>query len=185
MAAGGELAASLRDTYGISVTDLDRELQAYVRRSVFQDTSVDFTASVRTRLDARATPADEADLDARLGGLAAGTGNVDEAAGRLERALKAKPDAGYIHMSLSLVRARQGRREEANYHLQKARELGALPAPQFTVRLSASELRAQFPEVAATLEASRPAVSAEPAPTEVAAASGAARQAAASRPEGW
>jgi len=166
MAAGGELAASLRDTYGMSVADLDRELQAYLRRSVFQYTQFAFTDNVMTRLDSRATPANEAELDARLGGLAANLGNLEEASRRLERALKQKPDVGYVHASMGLLRLRQGRGTEANTHLQKARALGGLPAPQFVVqrRLSESEVRAAFPESIARLEGTRPAAAPEAAP---------------------
>ena len=170
MASGGDLATSLKETYGLSVTELDRELQTYVRRPVFQYTNVDFTTNLQTRIEARATPAEESELDARLGGLAAVTGNIDEASRRLERALKAKPDAGYVHMSLSLVRTRQGRSAEASTHLQRARALGGLPSSPvvFERRLTAAELREQFPELAATLEASRPPAAAPREPIEVA-----------------
>ena len=167
MAAGGDLATSLRDTYGMDVADLERDLQAYVRRPVFQATNFDFTENIVTRLDTRAGPADEAELDARLGGLAATLGNIDEASRRLERALKAKPDAGHVHLSLSSLRARQGRREEASAHMQRARELGALPAATQTVRLTESEARQAFPELFAKLDATRPQTNDKPAPTEI------------------
>ena len=166
MAAGGELAASLRETYGMSVADLERELQTYLRRPIFQYTQFAFTTNVMTRLDSHAKPADEAEVDARLGGLAANLGNIEEASRRLERALKAMPDAGYVHASMGLLRQRQGRREEANAHLQKAYALGGLATPPFVVqrRLTESEARAAFPEVIAKLESTRPATAPEAAP---------------------
>ena len=151
IAAGGEPDSSLRETYGLSLADLDRELQAYVRRPIFQYTNIDFTERVRTALDARAAPADATELDTRRGGLALSAGNLDEASRRLERAVKARPDVAYVHSSLASMRLRQGRGDEANAHLQKARELGGQPTLQ--IRLTESEARALAPELVAKLEA--------------------------------
>ncbi len=163
MAAGGDLATSLRETYGMSAEDLDRELQAYVRRPVFQYTNFDFTSNIQTRLDARATPADDAELDARLGGLAASLGNLDEASPRLERALKSKPDAPYVHASMAILRIRQGRGAGGAAHMRKSIELrgGMPPAGATQLVLTENEARERFPELIAKLEASRP----RPTPT--------------------
>jgi tetratricopeptide (TPR) repeat protein len=135
LAAGASPEQAVRETYGMALTDLERELQAYIRREFYQATSVEFKTPVVTSVSADAVPADQADVEAWLGGVQASIGRPDEAAVRLEKALKARPDLGRAHAAMAAVRLLQGRRGEANLHLQAAAKANALARPDAQVRV--------------------------------------------------
>ena len=169
LAAGSSPEQSVRNAYGMSLTELEREVQAYVRRETYQYTSFEFTDAISTSVDADVTRADDADADAWLGGLLANLGRVDEAATRLERALQARPELGTTHLALATVRLRQGRGAEAREHLDRARELGAERPLTFSIRLGDRDSRlflgnlarsagdyARIPELLAPLVAAEP-----------------------------
>jgi len=141
LATGAKPDQAVRETYGMTPADLERQVQAYMRREVYQATSFQFRDALVTSVSADVTPADEAQVDAWLGSVQASIGRVDDAAVRLEKALKARPDLGAAHAALASVRLRQGRTADANLHLEAARKLDGMPRPAFQVQLRGREAR--------------------------------------------
>lgn len=139
LASGSSPDQGVREAYGMSVSALESQLEAYVRRSIYQSTMFEFTDPIATRVSGTVTRADEPDVDAWLGALLLTMGSVDEAVQRLERALRARPDHGTAHLSMAFVRDRQGRRDEARGHFEKARAAGIAPAGTSTVRVRLSD----------------------------------------------
>ena len=121
LAAGAGLEGSLRATYGLSVEQLDGEVQAYMRKQIYQHIEVDFTTSLVTKVAGNAVRLDDAEVDAWLGDLLAHQQQRDaDAEARLARALKLRPDLAHAHAALGLLRWRQGKQEEGLPHLAKA-----------------------------------------------------------------
>lgn len=92
LAAGITPEQAVPEAYGMSLPDLEREVQAYMRREVYSATSVEFTDAVATTLARKPTPADEGEIEAWLGGVQMGIGRPEEGATRLDKALRTRPD---------------------------------------------------------------------------------------------
>jgi hypothetical protein len=92
LSAGTPPEQAVPESYGMTLADLEREVQAYVRREVYRATSVGFQASPATAVNRTPVPADEGEVEAWLGGVQMTIGRHEEGAVRLERALKLRPD---------------------------------------------------------------------------------------------
>jgi hypothetical protein len=121
LAAGAAVEDSLRAAYGLSLDQLDGEVQAYVRKQIYQHLEVDFAKSIVTKVAADAVRLEDAEVDAWLGDLLAHQQQRDaDAEARLARALKVRPDLAQAHAALGLLRWRQGKHEEGLPYLAKA-----------------------------------------------------------------
>jgi FimV-like protein len=92
LAAGMAPEQAVLEAYGMTLPDLEREVQAYTRREVYQATSFDFKDAITTTLGRNPMPADEGEVEAWLGGVQMTIGRPEEGAVRLEKALKTRPD---------------------------------------------------------------------------------------------
>ncbi len=121
LAAGGGLEDSLRATYALPLDQLDGEVQAYVRRQIYQHLEVDFTKSLVTKVTGNAVRLADAEVDAWLGDFLVHQRQRDsDAEALLAKSLKARPDLAQAHAALGLLRWRQGKYEEALPSLAKA-----------------------------------------------------------------
>jgi tetratricopeptide (TPR) repeat protein len=130
LAAGARPEQAVVETYGMALADLEQQLLTYMRRELYQATSVEFRDAIVTSIAADVKPADAVEVDIWMGAVQSRIGRPDEAEVRLERALKARPDSGGAHAALAMLRLAQGRSADAKQHLDAARKAGALPAPQ-------------------------------------------------------
>lgn len=92
LAAGMAPEQAVLEAYGMTLSDLERDVQAYMRREIYQATSLEFKDAVTTTLGRNPTPADEGEVEAWLGGVQMTIGRPEEGAVRLEKALKTRPD---------------------------------------------------------------------------------------------
>jgi FimV-like protein len=92
LAAGATPEQAVRDAYGMSLADLEREVQAYMRRETYQATGLEFKTPVTTTLKGNPVSADEGEVEAWLGGVQMSIGRPEEGAVRLDKALKTRPD---------------------------------------------------------------------------------------------
>ena len=114
IAAGATPEQAVLETYGMTLPELERELQAYMRREVYSATGFEFKNAVVTALRTAATAADQLDVDAWLGSIQATVGREDEAAVRLERVLKARPDP--LGHPQRFTRADSKHRQQRRHH---------------------------------------------------------------------
>ena len=91
LAGGAPPEQAVRETYGMTLASLDLELLAYMRRELYQATSVEFKDAIVTSIASSVAPVDPIDVDIWLGAVQARIGRVAEAEVRLARALKARP----------------------------------------------------------------------------------------------
>lgn len=92
LAAGMTPEQAVLEAYGMTIPDLEREVQAYMRREIYQATSFEFKDAITTTLGRNPMPADEGEVEAWLGGVQMTIGRPEEGAVRLEKALKTRPD---------------------------------------------------------------------------------------------
>ena len=92
LAAGIMPEQAVLEAYGMTLPDLERDVQAYMRREVYSATSFEFKEAVTTTLARNPTPADEGEVEAWLGGVQMGIGRPEEGAVRLDKALRTRPD---------------------------------------------------------------------------------------------
>jgi FimV-like protein len=92
LAAGMTPEQAVLEAYGMTIPDLERELQGYTRREIYQATSFEFKDAITTTLGRNPMPADEGEVEAWLGGVQMTIGRPEEGAVRLEKALKTRPD---------------------------------------------------------------------------------------------
>lgn len=92
LAGGATPEQAVLDAYGMTLPELEREVQAYIRREAYSATSFELKKSVVTTLRADIGPADPIEVEAWLGGVLASIGRHDEAAVRLAKVRAARPD---------------------------------------------------------------------------------------------
>jgi FimV-like protein len=92
LAAGMTPEQAVLEAYGMTLSDLERDVQAYMRREIYQATSLEFKDAITTTLGRNPVPADEGEVEAWLGGVQMTIGRPEEGAVRLEKALKTRPD---------------------------------------------------------------------------------------------
>lgn len=124
LADGDEVDASVRATYAMGLETLDAEVQAYVRKQIYDYVEVTSAASVLVRVDSEANTIDAADVDTWLADLLAHLQRGPEAIPRLERALKVRGDHPRALATLGMLRVRQGDRREGLPLLERAAAAG-------------------------------------------------------------
>jgi tetratricopeptide (TPR) repeat protein len=169
LAAGAKPEQAVLETYGITLPELERDLQTYIRREAYSATSVEFKNAVATALPADATQADQLDVEAWLGGVQASIGRDAQALVRLEKVLTARPAHGGAHAAMASILMRQGRSSEAQTHFQAAAKANAIPRSAFQVRITGRETRPaaapETPSPAGSANETAPAGTAAPVPT--------------------
>jgi tetratricopeptide (TPR) repeat protein len=124
LADGEDMDASVRATYGMDLETLDTEVQAYVRKQIYNYVEVTSADSVIMRVDSEANTIDAADVDTWLADLLAHLQRGPEAIPRLERALKVRGDHPRALATLGMLRVRQGDRREGLPLLERAAAAG-------------------------------------------------------------
>ena len=92
LTAGITPEQAVLEAYGMTLPDLERDMQAYMRRENYAATSLEFKDAVTTALTRNPTPADMGEIEAWLGGVQMGIGRPEEGAARLDNALRTRPD---------------------------------------------------------------------------------------------
>jgi tetratricopeptide (TPR) repeat protein len=111
---------SVRATFAIGVDALDAELQAYVRKQVYNYVELTSSSDLTLPVDSPATALDAAEVDAWLADLLAHLQRGPEAIPRLERALRLRGDLPRALATLGILRIRQGDRREGLALLERA-----------------------------------------------------------------
>jgi tetratricopeptide (TPR) repeat protein len=124
LADGDEVDASVRATYAMDLETLDAEVQAYVRKQIYNYVEVTSADSVIVRVDSDAHTIDAADVDTWLADLLAHLQRGPEAIPRLERALKLRGDQPRALATLGILRIRQGDRRAGLPLLERAAAAG-------------------------------------------------------------
>lgn len=130
LAAGGGIEESVRATYRMSVSELEFALQAYVSSESYRASAYQFRHDLVTRLPGDGTRITDAEADVWLADLLAQMGRDEEAALRLEAALRQQPELPRAHAMLARVLLRQQRADEAREYLKKAAALGGADTEQ-------------------------------------------------------
>jgi tetratricopeptide (TPR) repeat protein len=111
---------AFREAFQTDYAGMERELKDYINRRTFQGKVTTFDEKLAYDSQIEATTLTEAEADSYLGDLLLHMNRLDEAAARLEQALKLDPKLAAAHASLGLVRVRQGRYDAAKRHLREA-----------------------------------------------------------------
>jgi tetratricopeptide (TPR) repeat protein len=120
IANGGATETSFREAYGITVRDLEREIQIYVQNQVYRYGSHELSDRVVTRIEPESTTISDAEAEAWLADLLLHMDRSEEAAARAKAALAGKPDSDLAHAVLGTLYARAGRTAEGMDHLHQA-----------------------------------------------------------------
>ena len=124
LADGEDPDESVRATYAMDLATLDNEVQAYVRKQIYNYVEVTSAGSVIRQVDSQATPLGAADVDTWLADLLAHLQRGPEAIPLLDRALKARADQPRALATLGILRIRQGDRREGLSLLERADAAG-------------------------------------------------------------
>jgi tetratricopeptide (TPR) repeat protein len=98
-------------------------LQLYVQRRIYTYQAAQLSDGLVRKVQGSASQLAEPEAMAWLGDMLAHLDRQDEAAAMLTRAIAASPDLALAHASLGLLRARQGKSDQALEHLQRAAAL--------------------------------------------------------------
>ena len=110
LADGEGVDESVRATYAMGLETLDAEVQAYVRKQIYNHVELNSADSVMMRVDSEANTIDDAEVDGWLADLLAHLQRGPEAIPRLERALQVRGDLPRAQATLGMLRIRQGDR---------------------------------------------------------------------------
>ena len=120
LADGDPVDESVRATYGMTLEELDAELQSYVRKQIYTHVEISSADSVITRIDGEAAAIGSAEVDGWLADLLAHLQRGPEAIPRLERALQTRSNLARALATLGVLRIRQGDRREGMGLLERA-----------------------------------------------------------------
>ena len=116
---------AFRRAFQTDTAGMEKELEKYVRGRTFQSKIATFERPLEFDSEMTAAPLTEAEAEGYLGDLLLHTNRPEEAAARLERALKLDPSLTMARASLGMTRLRQKRYDEAREELRKAVASGA------------------------------------------------------------
>ena len=122
LADGANTEAALREAFGLSVSELEAGLAAYVRRARYKGEVEEFGRPLDFDAQPSARTLSEAEVAARLGDLLLHTDREEEAEVYLTRAVGLDPKLAQARVSLGALRLRQNRASEAREHLRLAVE---------------------------------------------------------------
>jgi tetratricopeptide (TPR) repeat protein len=124
LADGEDVDESVRASLAMDLESLDAEVQAYVRKQIYNYVELTSADSVITRVDSEANTIGAADVDTWLADLLAHLQRGPEAIPLLERALKVRSDQPRALATLGILRIRQGDRREGLPLLERAAAAG-------------------------------------------------------------
>jgi hypothetical protein len=124
LAAGADVEAAVRSTYGMSVSELETRVIGYIRGGVYSAVAITFGDEIANGVTDGSVPISDPEADGWLGDLLAQLGRDDEAKARLEGALSRQPGVLQAHEALALIFLRTNRQAEANAHLQQLQAVG-------------------------------------------------------------
>jgi tetratricopeptide (TPR) repeat protein len=121
--SGAPVDAAFTQALGIEMSQLERELQEYVRLKAFQYQFTKFSERLITRINTNASRVSEPETEAWLGDLLGHMDRADEAIKLLEKAIATDPTLGIAHASLGTIYVRQKKFDAAITELRQAVDL--------------------------------------------------------------
>lgn len=122
LAEGARMEEALRDSFGLSVAELEAGLATYVRRGRYKADVEEFGKPLDFDTELSARTLSEAEVAARLGDLLLHTDREEDADAYLTRAVTLDARRASARVSLGTLRLRQNRATEARTHLRVAVE---------------------------------------------------------------
>jgi tetratricopeptide (TPR) repeat protein len=122
LADGVKVEDALRRVFGLSVTELENGLAAYVRRGRYRAGVEEFGRPLDFDAQASARALSAAEVAARLGDLLLHTDRDEDAEVYLARAVGLEPKLASARVALGALRLRQNRSSEAREQLRQAVE---------------------------------------------------------------
>ena len=104
---------------------MEKELKKYVEARTFRTQIATFDQKLALDSEFQSAPLSEAEAEAVLGDLLLHTDRAEDAAARLQQAVKLDPKLAAAHASLGMARAKQKRFDEAKRHLRDALAAGS------------------------------------------------------------
>jgi tetratricopeptide (TPR) repeat protein len=104
---------------------MEKELKKYIEARTFRTQIATFERKLELDSEFQAVPLSEAEAEAVLGDLLLNTDRAEDAAARLQQAIKLDPKLAAAHASLGMARAKQRRFDEAKKHLRDALAAGS------------------------------------------------------------
>ena len=111
---------AFKEAFETDFAGMEKELKKYVEARTFRTQIATFDRKLEVESEFQAAPLSEAEAEAVLGDLLLNTNRPDDAAARLQQAVKLDPKLAAAHASLGLARAKQKRFDEARKHLRDA-----------------------------------------------------------------
>jgi Flp pilus assembly protein TadD len=123
VATGKTPDAAFAEAFGSTPKAFDSRLQDYVRRPVLNGIRYTFSDTVRPPEVSAPRQMTPAEADAWLGDLQRRVGRADEAARRIEAAVRAEPSTPMVHVALGLLKRSQDKFDEGTGALRRAAEM--------------------------------------------------------------
>ncbi len=111
---------AFREAFQTDFAGMEKELKKYIQGSTFRAQVATFEHKLEFDSGIQSAPLTDAEADAYLGDLLLHTNRLDDAAARLEQALKLDPKQPMAQASMGMTRLRQKRLAEAREHLRQA-----------------------------------------------------------------
>jgi len=117
--AGKSIDAAFKEAFQTTYELLEKELREYIRGDSYPQQIATFKNKLAAELEMQSAPISEAEAQAYLGDLLLHSRRTDTE-GYLQKALALEPQLGMANASMGMLRAQQGRFEEARQFLEKA-----------------------------------------------------------------
>ncbi len=111
---------AFQEAFLVDYAKLETELKKFIDQKAFKPSVTTLKSKLTFENEIQALPLAETDADAVLGDLLYHMNRLDEAAARLEEALKLDPNSSLANTSLGLVKMRRNDFDEAKKYLEKA-----------------------------------------------------------------
>ena len=119
MAANVPMEQAFQQSFAMSFENMENELRVYVRRDRYPTVSGVFESKLGFDVDMKTARLSEAEAQAYLGDLML-QGDRSEAEYYIQNALALDPNLAMAHASLGLLKARQGKSQEARTGMERA-----------------------------------------------------------------
>ena len=120
LSASVSIDEAFKQAFQTDVEVLEKELKKYIEGHTFRMQVATFERKLEFDSELKSAPLAEAEAQAYLGDLLLHTNQLNDADARLQQALALDPKLTIAQASLGILRARQGRFEEARKALQEA-----------------------------------------------------------------
>src|SRR5438552_11448385 len=120
LSANVSIDEAFKQAFQTDVEVLEKELKKYIEGHTFRKQVATFERKLEFDSELKSAPLAEAEAQAYLGDLLLHTNQLNDADARLQQALALDPKLTMAQASLGILRARQGRFEEARKALQEA-----------------------------------------------------------------